>query len=108
MPGREFTGATGAVVTETWGWHQIMYHDAEEVTIKPRGHSMEPLVMDRQQVTIRKLTHKDVLKKGDIVLVKVEGRVYLHKVTAVSGNRIQVGNNHGWTTRDKVAGKLSE
>ena len=96
-------------MSETWGWHQLIFHDADQVTIKPRGHSMEPLIMDRQQVTIRKLADDDVLAVGDIVLARVHGRVYLHKVTAIDGTRVQISNNrghvNGWTGRDKVAGK---
>jgi hypothetical protein len=80
------------------------------VTIKPRGHSMEPLVMDREQVTIRRLGFAETLQSGDIVLARVRGHCYLHKVTAVAGNRVQISNNHGhvngWTSREKVVGKL--
>ena len=82
---------------------------AGQVTIRPRGHSMEPLIMDRQEVTITRLGDT-VLEKGDVVLARVRGHVYLHKITAIDGNRVQISNNHGhvngWTTRDKIAGIL--
>ena len=35
------------------------------------------------------------LKVGDIVLVRVRGRVYLHLIKAVDGRRFLIGNNHG-------------
>lgn len=89
-----------------------MFHDAEQVTIKPRGHSMEPLIMDREEVAIKRLTDDDVLAVGDIVLARVRGYIYLHKITAVDGNRVQIGNNHGhingWTHRDRIAGRLHD
>ena len=95
-------------MSETWAWRQLM-DGAEKITIRPRGHSMEPLIMDRQEVTITRLG-STVLKKGDIVLARVRGHVYLHKITAIDGNRIQISNNHGhvngWTARDKIAGIL--
>jgi phage repressor protein C with HTH and peptisase S24 domain len=96
-------------VTETFAY-DVLRRGAEQVIIKPRGHSMEPLIMDRQQVTIRRLHDDDVLTVGDIVLARVRGHVYLHKITAISGGRIQISNNHGhvngWTHRDRIAGRI--
>lgn len=96
-------------MSETMAWRLLMETETATVTIKPRGHSMEPIIKDKQQVTIRKLTDDDVLDKGDIVLVRVRGHVYLHKISAIDGNRVQISNNHGhvngWTTRQKIAGK---
>lgn len=41
------------------------------------------------------------LKKGDIVLCKVNGRQYLHLISAIKGDRYQISNNkgyvNGWT-----------
>lgn len=95
-------------MSETWGWVQLT-NGTPEITITPRGHSMEPLIMDRQKVTIRGLTETDELHVGDIVLARVKGHVYLHKVTAIQGDRVQISNNHGhingWTARSKVAGR---
>ena len=96
-------------MTATWAWRQL--HDgASEITIKPRGKSMTPLIKDGQEVTVDRLADDDVLAVGDIVLARVRGHVYLHKITAIDGDRVQISNNHGringWTHRDKVAGKL--
>jgi hypothetical protein len=35
------------------------------------------------------------LQVGDVVLVRVKGRVYLHLVKALRGNQFQIGNNRG-------------
>jgi len=47
---------------------------------------------------------------GDVVLCTVNGRDYLHLVTALQGDRVQIGNNrghiNGWTSRSKVYGRL--
>lgn len=92
-------------------WNLLMSGD-EAVAFKPRGRSMEPLVMDGQPVTIRRLADDNELAVGDIVLAKVHGQVYLHKITAIDGDRVQISNNrghvNGWTHRDKVAGKLDD
>jgi len=95
-------------VSETWAWYQLA-GGADCVTIRPRGHSMEPLIRDRAEVTIWQLAAGEPLEVGDIVLARVRGRVYLHKVSAIDGSRVQISNNHGhvngWTGRDKVVGR---
>jgi hypothetical protein len=37
----------------------------------------------------------EVLKPGDVVLVKVKGNVYLHLIKAVDSGRFLIGNNRG-------------
>jgi hypothetical protein len=48
----------------------------------------------------------------DAVAARVAGTVYLHKVTALDGRRVQIGNNrgriNGWTGREKVFGRCVE
>jgi len=55
---------------------------------------------------------KEELKIGNIVLCKVNGVQYLHLVKAISGDRIQIGNNksriNGWTSRRNVFGLVTE
>jgi hypothetical protein len=59
---------------------------------------------------VRRAKSTDVLKTGMIVLARVAGRVYLHKITAVDygRRRVQIGNNrggiNGWTAYEKVYG----
>lgn len=84
----------------------------ETVTIHPRGKSMEPLVRSGQAVIVdpidvsHSLNPTRGVKAGDIVLCRVHGKEYLHKVLAVdlgrSPARFMIGNNrghqNGWTT----------
>lgn len=97
-------------MSETFAYLRLL-EGAGEVTIRPRGRSMEPLIRDRQQVTIVRLDAEDVLVPGDVVLARVKGHVYLHKVTAVDGDRVQISNNHGhvngWAHRDRVVGRVA-
>lgn len=81
-----------------------------DVTFRPFGHSMEPLIKSGQKVTLA--PHPDPLVElqvGDIVLAKVSGRLYLHKVTALEGERAQISNNkghiNGWTKLDHIYGR---
>lgn len=97
-------------MNERAAWYQLAGGE-ESVTFKPRGHSMEPLIRDRELITVRRLGLAEALVSGDIVLAKVRGRTYLHKVSAVDGHRVQISNNHGhingWTSRANVVGKLA-
>lgn len=76
-------------------------------TIFPKGNSMLPLVKSGQQVNLFSI-NIDTLHKGDIVLCKVEGNVYLHLVKAISTGKVLIGNNkgrvNGWTKT--VYGKM--
>lgn len=66
----------------------------ETVTVRPRGHSMRPKVNDGDRVTLVPCTLEDLVV-GSIVLVRVGGNDYLHLVTAIDGQRVQIGNNRG-------------
>lgn len=94
-------------MSETQAWRQLM-DGAAEVTFRPRGHSMEPRIMDGQEVTVYRLGSYTLLQVDDVVLAKVRGRICLHKISAIDGKRIQISNNrghvNGWTTRNKIAG----
>lgn len=78
------------------------------VHIRPRGWSMYPIVKNKEQVILAPIKKNTKLHKGDVVLARVHGNVYLHKISAIEGNRYQISNNrglvNGWTTRDKVYG----
>lgn len=79
----------------------------EPVSLRPTGNSMTPIIRSRQQITISPVDPAEV-GKGDIVLAKVAGRHYIHLVTAATGDKVQISNNHGhvngWTSRTKVFG----
>ena len=77
---------------------------------KESGNSMNPLIKNKQPFDIHPV-NADLLEKGDIVMVKVKGRVYTHKVTAVRKGQVQIGNNHGaingWTDYKNVYGIIT-
>ena len=68
----------------------------ESAKIRPRGHSMKGKVNDRELVTLEPCD-PDNLEVGDIVLVKVRGRVDLHLIKAKAKGRFLIGNNRGGT-----------
>jgi signal peptidase I len=98
-------------MSETHAYNFLRDELTDQITIRPRGHSMEPLIKDRQRVTVTRLHDDDELHVGDIVLAKVHGNIYLHKVTAIDGDRVQISNNHGhvngWTHRDRIVGRVN-
>src|SRR5687767_13955170 len=79
----------------------------QDAIVRPRGHSMAGKVDDGDTVTLSPLDDR-ILAPGDIVLVRVRGRVYLHLVKAVQGDRVLIGNNrggtNGWVNRVAVYG----
>lgn len=66
----------------------------DTVQIRPRGHSMAGKVNDGDLVTVAPCKAED-LSVGDVVLVRVSGKDYLHLIKAVSPGRFLIGNNHG-------------
>lgn len=96
--------------------------------IRPKGNSMTGRINSGQLVTIEPITDHNSLQKGDIVLCKVNGNVYLHLISAIvvaksrgpgiidsagtkAGElRFQISNNHGyvngWTLAKNVYGKV--
>lgn len=85
--------------------------NGESAKVRPRGHSMKGKVNDRELVTLEPCTPED-LKVGDIVLVKVKGRVYLHLIKAKSKGRYLIGNNrggtNGWVGKNSIYGIATE
>lgn len=71
------------------------------------GNSMTPIIKHRQPVDLMPVDASK-LEKGDVVLVKVRGRIYTHKVIGLRKGQVQIGNNHGgvngWTALDNVYG----
>jgi hypothetical protein len=77
------------------------------VRIYPRGRSMRPLIESGEGVLVAP-AGEDMIEVGAIVLVRVGGRVFLHLVKAIDGDRFLIGNNrggiNGWTGRASVLG----
>lgn len=93
-----------------WATHYIdTLKNGETVSFRPRGGSMKGKVESGQRCIVEPATEKD-LKKGDIVLCKVNGSEYLHLIKAIQGNRFLIGNNigriNGWISFNSIFGKL--
>lgn len=91
----------------SWASHAIeRLQKGEEAVINPRGNSMKGLIKSGARVTLAPITAE--LKKKDIVLVKVKGRVYLHLIHAIDQDRFMIGNNiggiNGWVGRNSIYG----
>src|SRR3954451_3323275 len=68
--------------------------DGETVQVRPRGNSRTGKIESGQLCTVEPVVPV-TLKVGDIVLCKVNGKQYLHRVKAIQGKRFQIGNNRG-------------
>jgi hypothetical protein len=81
----------------------------ETVELRPRGDSMSGKIDSGQLCTVAPVEDFAALKKGDIVLCKVNGNEYLHLVKAVNGERFLIGNNrgriNGWIGANSIFGK---
>lgn len=94
----------------SWANYYIEKLKGGEITkFRPRGNSMTGKISSGQLVTVEPLSEKELVK-GDIVLCKVNGNQYLHLISAISGNRYQISNNHGfvngWITKNSIYGIL--
>jgi hypothetical protein len=82
----------------------------ETAVVRPRGNSMTPRVRSGDACELEPVGDPSALRRGDVVLVKVKGTVYLHLITALEKERVQIGNNHGringWTSKANVYGRL--
>lgn len=81
-----------------------------DVTINPKGNSMTPRIVSGASVTLTPVTDPEILKKGDAVLVKVGGSIYVHLISALQKDTVQISNNsghvNGWTNKKNVYGKV--
>ncbi|KAI9010298.1 hypothetical protein DFJ74DRAFT_711308 [Hyaloraphidium curvatum] len=95
------------------GWaarHIAALLRGETVRFRPRGSSMVPKIRIGQLVEVAPLPPGATPARGDIVLCRVGAAEYLHLVSAVRGDRVQISNNrgrvNGWTGRDRIYGML--
>lgn len=93
-----------------WASHYIeKLRNGETVFFRPRGDSMTGKIESGQLCTVEPVI-EHTLKKGDVVLCKVNGNEYLHLIKAIKGNRYQIGNNlgriNGWISLQSIYGKL--
>src|SRR5262245_48986095 len=96
----------------SWAKYAIeALHDGRTVQIRPRGHSMKGKVNDRALVTVEPCDPV-TLAVGDMVLVRVSGRDYLHLIKAIDRGRFLIGNNrggiNGWVGAHGIYGKATK
>lgn len=95
----------------SWADYAISELDAgRQVVINPKGDSMTPKIVSGATVTLEPVFDIDTIKKGDIVLVAIGRSHYLHIVSAINKENVQISNNHGyvngWTSKENVYGKV--
>ena len=81
----------------------------ETIQFRPRGNSMTGKIESGQLVTVKPFDiETGVIWKNSIVLCKVAGKQYLHLVTAVGEDSVQISNNkghvNGWTKLKNIYG----
>ena len=96
----------------SWATHYIeKLKTGELVQFRPRGNSMKGKINSGQLVTVEPI-RDIILKKGDIVLCRVNGSQYLHLIKAIQGERYQIGNNigriNGWIGINSIYGICTE
>jgi hypothetical protein len=87
------------------------------VSFRPRGHSMEPLIKSGQLCTVAPIPDKWLLQTDQVVLCRVRGTDYLHKLGQIIRHpaglefaTFEIKNNkgrvNGWIRHDAIFGKL--
>jgi len=86
--------------------------NGETCLVQGFGNSMTPILASGQVCEVTPVKDHSLLKKGDIVLCKVNGHVYLHMIHAIREPQFQIGNNHkhinGWVTAKNIYGIVTK
>ena len=88
-----------------------LLHEGREVVMTPKGNSMRPFI--RGEVDNVRLQPIGVMKVGDIVLARFNGRYVLHRIIAIEGDQVTMmgdGNLQGVeeVLKSDVAGVVVE
>jgi sRNA-binding protein len=82
----------------------------ETVSFREAGNSMTPRIKSRQKCTYVPVRSVTDIQVGDAVFCKVGSSYFTHLVTAIRGDQVQIGNNHGhingWTNISHIYGKV--
>lgn len=96
-------------------WATRLIEDLKQgktVSFRPKGNSMLPVIKSGQLCTCVPVNSDMNIEVGQVVLCKIKGNQYLHKVTAIRDSQYQISNNHGyvngWTSRSQIFGLLTE
>lgn len=95
-----------------WADYAVSELDSgRQVVINPKGDSMSPKIVSGAEVTIIPVNDVDTLRKGDVVLVSIGRTHYLHLISAINKDSVQISNNHGcingWTSKENVYGLVT-
>lgn len=96
-----------------FGYHEYVrkLRLGETIQFSPKGNSMKPKIESGQLITVEPVKLEDV-SEGDIVFCKVAGNFYVHLVSAIQGQRLQISNNHGhingWIGSNALYGKVTK
>lgn len=98
------------IIMDNWASYAIAeLKEGREAKLCPKGHSMSGKIESGDTVTV---TPGIEPKKGDIVLCKVRGNVYVHLVLAINKDSYQIGNNrghiNGWCSRNAIFGIVTK
>lgn len=95
------------------GWaskHIAALNQGETVQFRPRGNSMVGIIESGDLCTVVPVDRE--IEKGDVVLCRVGRNQYLHLVSSIKGNRLQISNNkgrvNGWVGLDNIYGILAK
>jgi len=96
----------------SWALYAIQaLKQGQTITITPKGSSMEPKIKSGGKVTLIPCDPK-TLDRGDIVLVRVNGKDYLHLIKGIKKGQVLIGNNkghiNGWASIENVFGKVTK
>ena len=84
--------------------------NGETCIVTGYGNSMTPKLKSGESVIMEPVTEETILKKGDIVLCKVNGNYYCHLISSIRGNSYQISNNHkhvnGWISKNNIFGRM--
>ena len=98
------------IMSNNWAAQYILQlSQGQIVKFRPHGNSMQPRIESGQLVTLTPVTQENVIEVGNIVLCKVDGKYWLHLVSAIgSDGRYQISNNknhvNGWCNRKNLYG----
>lgn len=85
--------------------------NGETCIVTGYGNSMTPKLKSGESVIMEPVTEETILKKGDIVLCKVNGNYYCHLISSIKGNSYQISNNHkhvnGWISKNNIFGRMT-
>ena len=87
--------------------------EGQDCVVIGYGQSMTPIMKSGQPAFVEALKPDTELSKNDIVMCKVNGHYYLHKIISIKNDvSFVIGNNHGHIngtiSRNSIFGKVTK